>query len=342
MESWNMTDAAPVEQLGAPQVRAAWLVSEPLGLLQGRDTRDSTKRGSNVWSDSLRATRRLLPACVLAGSLCICLAVPVPGAGHTDADYVDHVEVLKRKLPSRDFSVVVQKPFVVIGDEPPAVVRRRAERTVKWATDRLKTMYFARDPAHIIDIWLFKNDVSYRKHTRALFGREPHTPFGYASTEHKALIMNIATGGGTLVHEIVHPFVAANFPECPAWFNEGLGSLYEQSSERGTQIVGLTNWRLAGLQKAIGEGRVPSFRALTSTTDHEFYEEDRGTNYAQARYLCYYLQEHGLLTTFYHKFKKNHGRDPTGYKTLKNVLGEQDMAAFRKKWEKYVLRLQFP
>ena len=40
-------------------------------------------------------------------------------------------------------------------------------------------------------------------------------------------IMNIATGGGTLVHEIVHPYVEANFPGCPAWFNEGLGSLYE-------------------------------------------------------------------------------------------------------------------
>jgi len=28
-----------------------------------------------------------------------------------------------------------------------------------------------------------------------------------------------------LVHEIVHPFMRANFPECPAWFNEGLASL---------------------------------------------------------------------------------------------------------------------
>ena len=24
--------------------------------------------------------------------------------------------------------------------------------------------------------------------------------------------MNISTGGGTLVHEIVHPFIEANFP----------------------------------------------------------------------------------------------------------------------------------
>ena len=51
----------------------------------------------------------------------------------------------------------------------------------------------------------------------------------------------VATGGGTLVHEIVHPFMRANFPECPAWFNEGMGSLYEQCSEVNGRIAGLTN-----------------------------------------------------------------------------------------------------
>ena len=39
---------------------------------------------------------------------------------------------------------------------------------------------------------------------------------------------------------------------------------------------------------------MPSFKELTAMTSGEFYNEDRGTNYAQARYLCYYLQERGL------------------------------------------------
>ena len=107
--------------------------------------------------------------------------------------------------------------------------------------------------------------------------------------------MNISTGGGTLVHEIVHPFVAANFPNCPAWFNEGLGSLYEQSGEVEGEIHGFTNWRLPRLQEAIRKGKLASFKTLCHTTDTEFYEKDRGTNYAQARYLCYYLQQKDLL-----------------------------------------------
>ncbi len=122
--------------------------------------------------------------------------------------------------------------------------------------------------------------------------------------------MNISTGGGTLVHEIVHPFMSANFPECPSWFNEGLASLYEQSSERDGRIIGLTNWRLAGLQEAIREGTVPPFKTLCGTTTRQFYDQDKGTNYSQARYLCYHLQERGLLKLYYQTFRKNCETDP--------------------------------
>ena len=268
-----------------------------------------------------------------------------PGAAastFTAADYAQHIMRLKKKVPE-GFTIVIQHPFLVIGDESAATVRQRAVGTVKWSVDRLKQAYFTKDPDEILDVWLFKDDESYRKHAKEIFGHEPSTPYGYFSAADGALVMNIRTGGGTLVHEIVHPFVAANFPECPAWLNEGLGSLYEQSGEdRYGRIIGRTNWRLAGLQKAIREKRVPAFEDLCTTTTTEFYEMDRGTNYAQARYLCYYLQEHGLLRKFYSTFHANHREDPSGYKTLVAVLGSEDMDQFKKDWEAYVLRLRFP
>jgi hypothetical protein len=136
--------------------------------------------------------------------------------------------------------------------------------------------------------------------------------------------------------------MAANFPDCPAWFNEGLGSLYEQSGEENGQIHGYTNWRLPGLQQTIRAKQLPSFKALCSTTTTEFYEKDKGANYAQARYLCYYLQQHDLLKKFYRQFHKNRREDPTGYNTLKSVLTRDDMDAFQQDWEQYVLKLRFP
>lgn len=258
----------------------------------------------------------------------------------TEAEFATHVTQLKKKLPSPHFSIVVQPPFVVVGDEPKHVVQQRSENTVKWAVDRLKQDFFTKDPNEILDVWLFKDEPSYRKHTRLLFGEEPTTPYGYYSRYHKSLIMNIGTGGGTLVHEIVHPFIEANFPNCPPWLNEGLGSLYEQCGEADGHIRGFTNWRLPGLQQAIRSGDVSSFKTLTSMDSSSFYNDNRGVNYAQARYLCYYLQEKGVLIKFYREFLDQQSKDPSGYQTLQRVLSETDMDAFKKKWEKFVLGLR--
>jgi len=262
-----------------------------------------------------------------------------PGETFTDADFTRHVEQLKKKLPSTNFTVVIQRPFVVIGDEPADVVKGHSEHTVKWTVDKLKQDFFAKDPNEILDIWLFKDAVSYATNAQALFGEKPTTPYGYYSSTHKALIMNISTGGGTLVHEIVHPFIEANFPACPPWLNEGLGSLYEQSGEVAGHIHGYPNWRLPGLQKAIKAGQVPSFKTLTARDAAGFYNEDKGTNYGQARYLCYYLQERGLLVKFYREFYAHQKTDPTGYQSLRKILDWTDMNAFKRQWEKYVLGL---
>jgi hypothetical protein len=284
-----------------------------------------------------------LLALVGGGSLVFGADFPANTASPSNGVFAEHLAQLKQKVPE-GFTIVAQPPFVVIGDEPPAQVRQRATNTVKWAVDKLKQDYFKRDPMETIDIWLFRDHTSYTNHAWLLFNDTPTTPFGYYSAAHRALIMNIATGGGTLVHEIVHPFMRANFPDCPAWFNEGLASLYEQSAEKQGHIRGLINWRFKGLERAIKEGKTISFQQLTATSDTEFYGGSNNTNYSeyygQARYLCYYLQEKGLLTKFYREFVANSKRDPTGFETLKRVLGEDDMAAFQRKWEKFVLGLR--
>jgi hypothetical protein len=267
------------------------------------------------------------------------LKPPPKMSGFSDADYAQHVRQLRERLPGPGFTLVIQKPFVVIGDEAPEVVQGRAQGTVGWAVEKLKAAYFSKDPQEILDVWLFRDEASYTQNALKLFGQTPSTPYGYYSPRHKALVMNIATGGGTLVHEIVHPFMRANFPTCPDWFNEGLASLYEQSMERNGTICGATNWRLDGLQGSIQNKRLQTFRQLTRRS---FYADDDGSNYAMARYLCYYLQETGRLRAFYQAFRQNAAQDPTGYDTLRRILGTQDMAAFQAEWQKYVMQLRYP
>jgi len=265
--------------------------------------------------------------------------IPTRPDGHRPAAFSQHIRALHEQVSGRGFVVVLEEPFVVVGEG--ARTRRYATKVVRWAVDRLRRAYFDRDPEPIIDVWLFEGARSYEKNALELFGTVPSTPYGYYSSEDTALVMNIATGGGTLVHEIVHPFMAANFPSCPSWFDEGLASLYEQSTDDDGEIKGLTNWRLPGLQEAIRAGTLPSFRRLCTAGNHAFYHRDPGTNYAQARYLCYWLQEHGLLRPFYRAFRAASPTDPTGYETLERTIGATSMRAFRKKWEAFVLGLEF-
>jgi hypothetical protein len=262
----------------------------------------------------------------------------------TDGEYADHIRALRGTLKKHGLdhlNVRIEDPFVVVGDGTMDQLER-SSRTVRWAADMLEQDFFAKRPQKIIDIYLFRTAATYEAHTAKLTGEEPGTPYGFYSPRHGAMFMNIATGGGTLVHEIVHPYVEADFPDAPPWLNEGLGSLFEQSSERDGHIVGLTNWRLAGLQRAIDRGGVPAFSVLTSQNGAQFYGDASGTNYAQSRYLMYYLQERGLLRQFYRTFRANRARDPSGYKTLTAILGERDMDGFKRRWERFVSGLRFP
>ena len=218
-------------------------------------------------------------------------------------------------------------------------VQERAERTVKWAVDHIKRSYFSRDPDHILDIWLFKEKASYERYTKEIFDDTPTTPFGYFSAAHGALIMNIATGGGTLVHEIVHPYMAANFPKCPSWFNEGFASP-TSTPARSRADLRLSEFRGSRLAKAIKAHRVPAFEVTLLRHDDRpsfGFGEDPGTNYSQARYLCYYLPGASLKIL---SLPKHAAGDPEGYKTLQDVLGVTDMPAFQKQWEEYVMTLK--
>ena len=147
-----------------------------------------------------------------------------------------------------------------------------------------------------------------------------------------------ASGLGTLSHELVHPFMEANFPDVPSWFNEGLASLYEQPSERKGRIVGLPNWRLPNLKKEIKDKTLPKMAAMMSTKRDEFYEASYDA-YAYARYIVYYLQEQGKLQEFYKKFLEDK-KDLTGVSALESVLGES-IDTFEPKWRKWVLAVQY-
>lgn len=281
---------------------------------------------------------------LLAVLACAACTSPASSAPRKQDPYADHIAVLRASLAKQGMKQVqirIESPFVCIGNGTADELAHDAS-TVKWAVTHLEADFFTARPAKILDVYLFRDADSYYQGVRTLTGDDPGTPYGFYSSTQHGLFMNIATGGGTLVHEIVHPYVEADFPNAPPWLNEGLGSLFEQSADKDGHIIGLTNWRLAGLQKAIKAKRVPTFEQLTHLSTNDFYADDTGVNYAASRYLLYYLQDKGVLRDFYKAFRAARTKDPSGYQTLVATLGETDMTAFEARWRAYVGKLTFP
>jgi hypothetical protein len=257
--------------------------------------------------------------------------------GPTQEQLEARAKELEKKLKGQGYTVLVEPPFVVIGDSPQKEVKRVTTGFLRSKVALLEKEFFAKRPDKVLEVWLFKNRQTFFKGAKKFFNDDPGTPYGYYSPDANALIMN-ASGLGTLSHELVHPYMEANFPDVPSWFNEGLASLYEQPSERKGRIVGLPNWRLPNLKKEIKAKTLPKLSKLLDTTRDEFYEANYDA-YAYARYLVYYLQEQGKLQDFYKKFLGDK-KDLTGATALEAVLGE-DLDTFEPKWRKWVLAIPY-
>jgi hypothetical protein len=242
---------------------------------------------------------------------------------------------LREKLDGQGFTVLVEPPFVVLGDGPAREVQRIATHFLRDKIHMMEKDYFTKRPDKLLEVWLFHDEKSFRRGAKKFFNDTPDTPYGYYSPTDNALIMNVS-GLGTLSHELVHPYMEANFPDVPSWFNEGLASLYEYPGEHKGHIIGHVNWRLPNLKKQIRAGTLPPLSQLLATTRDEFYEADWDA-YAQARYLAYYLQEHGQLRDFYQKFLAD-TKDRSGKAALEAILGES-LDSFDPKWRKWVLAI---
>ena len=233
----------------------------------------------------------------------------------------------------------VWPPFIVAGNMPKGQLDYYARRSVVGPAEVMWRSYFRHKPDKVITVLLFTDDRSYRTWANRLYGDKDLPHFGYYRHENRTLVMNIATGTGTLVHELTHALIDFDFPDVPLWFNEGLACLHEQCQVGKEQIVGLTNWRLSGLQRAIRTGKLRPLRQLV--TQRDFYGPQQGLNYAQSRYFVMYMQHGGLLGKFYEHFRKNHTASAADAKAIEDVFG-QSLENVEQDFLKWVMKLRYP
>jgi len=229
---------------------------------------------------------------------------------------------LEDKL-SNDFTIHEISYFLVASNLTNDETEKIINNTIISAVKCFYNDYFDIKPDDITTIFLFKNDTTYKAWAKKLYDDENLSRFGYYKPLDKVMLMNISTGTGTLVHEMTHALVRYDFPAIPSWFNEGLGSLYERCSLNNGEILGYVNWRLPELQDAIRDKTYTSLDKLMKTNYDEFYGTNSSFNYSQARYLCMYLQENGLLKKFYKLFRDTYSNDNSGKTQLVKIYGKK-------------------
>ncbi|MCE9583429.1 MAG: hypothetical protein K8T20_13165 [Planctomycetes bacterium] len=204
----------------------------------------------------------------------------------------------------------------------------------------LHAQFFTKEPDFLYAVYLFPNHDAYDAFCLKFTGDHASSKYGFYLPSRHALVMNIGTGGGTLVHEMTHALMEVDFPKVPTWFNEGLASLFEQSTTAGGKIKGLVNWRLPTLQSALKDGSFLEWKKLVEFNGPGFYGDGSGLRYATARYLCMWLQEKGKLEAFYVKIRDGVDKDAKGWEALSSVLDGKTEEA-EKEWREWAKGLKW-
>ena len=122
-----------------------------------------------------------------------------------------------------------------------------------------------------VETGIFKDSVAHAVHVHRL---------GLAGG-----LRHAGQGGRARADVGVHPLLGDDFPQIPAWLNEGIAALYgsARAGKRGFEF--LVNYRLRDLQKALKAGDLPTVDQLAASTADDVRGPRAMTWYAMARYV---------------------------------------------------------
>jgi hypothetical protein len=203
-------------------------------------------------------------------------------------------------------------------------------------TEALWRCFFDRRPDQPVLVVALSTEQSYRAAALRLDGYEPVAYSGYTQRAERRIVVNVATGEGTLVHELTHVLGLFDFPQMPEWCDEGLAALHEEAqfSEDNLRLIGMRNWRFRLLADAHRQGAWPHLSSVIRTS--AFRGEGESLHYAYVRCFCLFLQERGLLEHFYRKFRLGVGDDPSGLLTLRELMGARHTSEIDASFQKWV------
>jgi hypothetical protein len=147
--------------------------------------------------------------------------------------------------------------------------------------------------------------------------------------------------GHTIIHEFVHALhhgdMAGYGQEHPIWVLEGLATLFEDSDLVNGRAVPEHNHRLNYILTRAKVNRHVAWDKFLALKQPDFLRWPN-YNYAQTRYMFFYLHQQGKLGTWYRYYVDNFAQDATGTLAWEKTFNKK-LPDIEKDWVTWLLAL---
>ncbi|MEO8512412.1 MAG: hypothetical protein ABI543_02510 [Ignavibacteria bacterium] len=239
---------------------------------------------------------------------------------------LDYNKVIKEqsKIISSGMSITVFKYFVIFSDLDDELTYKLIDTDIRNTVEAMTNNYVNKLPDIVTPIYLFSEYDDYKEFVLKNYDIPENdiSPYGFFKISKNVIVIRYVSWKGSILHEITHRFIKADFPNAPSWFDEGFASLNEKSVYKNGNLIGDFSLRIIPLRRAINEDTYTGLQYLMETNDNELYGKRAPYYYAQARYLLMYLQENGMLDKYYRNFRDTHENDNTGISQIKEITGK--------------------
>ncbi|NOS84801.1 MAG: hypothetical protein HOP31_06650 [Ignavibacteria bacterium] len=238
-------------------------------------------------------------------------------------DYNSVINAQANKMPS-GMSITKFKYFVVFSDMNDELTYKLIDNDVRNTIEAMSNNYVNKLPDVVTPIFLFEKYDNYKEFVMENYDipEDDISPYGFYKISKNVIVVRYVSWKGSILHEITHRFIKSDFPNAPSWFEEGFASLNERSTFKNGNLIGEFSFRILPLRRAMNENTYTGIRHLMETDDDELYGKRTSYYYAQSRYLLMYLQEKGLLETYYKAFRDSYDTDNTGITQIEDITAK--------------------
>ncbi len=240
---------------------------------------------------------------------------------YSSLDY-DKVLSEQSKVIPQGMSVTKFRYFVVFSDLGEELTYKLIDTDMRNTIDAMSGSFCNKLPTKVTPIYLFEDFERYKEFVLKNYdiAENDISPYGFFKISKNVIVVRYVSWKGSILHEITHCFTRSDFPGMPSWFDEGFASLNEKSVFKDGKLIGEFSLRIIPLRRALENNTYTTIEFLMKTNDEELYGKRTSFYYAQSRYLLMYLQEKGLLESFYKNFRDTYHEDETGISQLETLI----------------------